>query len=1301
MSFLIRTLLMPAVSLVSRNPSMALMPSSESVARGLWLGSASAVIFALMPMSVQAASATKTSSWTYTAEGLIQTETIEPDLPAFSQTTTHNYDAYGNKTGATISGAANAPASAQFEPRGVTSVMDAKGRFAVTATNELNHSETRTFDPLTGGQLTLVGPNGVSSSWQYDSLGRKTRELRADGTSTSFEYLYCSGTANGIEPCPVASAKHFTRTTNYAVDGVTVLGGIETLYFDVFDREVRRTGQGIDATGAVKLVIVDSAYDRKGRPSKKSEPYFEGTPEAEIVWQAYKYDLLGRVVMEKQDIVGLGLETDPATVWDTDGKKRVSYSYNGPITVATIERDLTPVVGLRSFAPPLGEVQTRTTLKNSQGQTVSVTDAAGGVTSFSYDPFGNLLATTVTAEGANGPTSVTTSATYDQRGRKLTMSDPDKGSWTYEYNALGEMKRQTDAKGQSMVLTYDLAGRMTSKVAKRSDGSIERTDTWTFDTAANGLGKQASSQSVDGTGAIIATKSITYDSIGRAIQTGQSIDGGVSQLQTATYDPATGRLSDVTYPSGLHLIYEYGALGRLSVVRNAFDNTAYWSAGGQNARDQMLSFTLGNSVQTTRTYDAARGFLVGIQSVGAGGQLVQDLSYAWDNLGILKWREVDGGAGLGGYLESFEYDQLSRMTSNTVTNAAGTNTVALVYDDHGNILSKGDVGDYTYGAGAGPHAVTSIQTAAGTELYQYDANGNLTLSSGGAGRAVTWTTANMPASISRGAANLTFTYDDGQARIKQVGPTQTKYYYADAFGGNRSERVVNASTNLVTWIDQLVVGGEMIAQVETPEATPNAQTVKYMHNDHLGSVQAVTDAAGVKVESFDYDPWGQRRFGGMAAPVAYGSPDTLGSLFGLTTDRGFTDHEMLDEVGLVHMNGRIYDARLARFLSADPFVQDPANSQSYNRYSYVNNNPLAATDPSGYFLSGLFKSIGKFFKKYFKPILSIIISIIGFVLAIPTGGWSIVAAGAINGYISGGWKGALFGAVTSYMSMSPQPAMEFFSARHFFDMAKQAAVGCASAVAGGGSCISGALSSGFSAFASPLTNDMGFTGRLAALSAIGGTSSVIGGGKFSNGAITAAFQYLGSEGAKGVARAIVANDNYLLARETASKPTAQSGVGGTAFVGGFFDYTIKGVAWKAYQAHIANGGSGAYFTWDQDRSLTNWLELNSSANGAGVTGVYGHSYGGDTAATVVARGTSVPFLHTVDPVSWFRPNFQAVAANAGSWQNSNAVGGGSFNFPNIVAGVGGAWNTSPAGYAANSNVNADHATIMCRVHACK
>ncbi|WP_210418668.1 RHS repeat domain-containing protein, partial [Aliikangiella coralliicola] len=106
-----------------------------------------------------------------------------------------------------------------------------------------------------------------------------------------------------------------------------------------------------------------------------------------------------------------------------------------------------------------------------------------------------------------------------------------------------------------------------------------------------------------------------------------------------------------------------------------------------------------------------------------------------------------------------------------------------------------------------------------------------------------------------------------------------------------------------------------------------------------------------------YDPFGKPRKGNLESvepptlrDVAYQSgfisePDDLK----LETRRGFTDHEHLDDAQLIHMNGRIYDYNAGRFLSVDPFIQSPGNSQSMNPYSYIMNNPLSGTDPSGYY----------------------------------------------------------------------------------------------------------------------------------------------------------------------------------------------------------------------------------------------------------------------------------------------------------------------------------------------------------------
>ena len=92
------------------------------------------------------------------------------------------------------------------------------------------------------------------------------------------------------------------------------------------------------------------------------------------------------------------------------------------------------------------------------------------------------------------------------------------------------------------------------------------------------------------------------------------------------------------------------------------------------------------------------------------------------------------------------------------------------------------------------------------------------------------------------------------------------------------------------------------------------------------------------------------------------------------TTRGYTGHEQLDNIDLIHMNGRIYDPNLGRFLSPDPHIQSLANPQNLNRYSYVLNNPLSYTDPSGYFFKKLFKKLSRFLKKYSRAIAGIAIT---------------------------------------------------------------------------------------------------------------------------------------------------------------------------------------------------------------------------------------------------------------------------------------------------------------------------------------
>jgi RHS repeat-associated protein len=117
----------------------------------------------------------------------------------------------------------------------------------------------------------------------------------------------------------------------------------------------------------------------------------------------------------------------------------------------------------------------------------------------------------------------------------------------------------------------------------------------------------------------------------------------------------------------------------------------------------------------------------------------------------------------------------------------------------------------------------------------------------------------------------------------------------------------------------------------------------YIHKDYLGSFQSITDEDGELVEKYSFDPWGRRR---NAQDWSFSNvPENF--IF----DCGYTGHQHLHEFGLINMNGRVYDPFVARFLSPDPFVQNPNGRQGLNRYSYASNNPLIYIDPTGYFMA--------------------------------------------------------------------------------------------------------------------------------------------------------------------------------------------------------------------------------------------------------------------------------------------------------------------------------------------------------------
>jgi YD repeat-containing protein len=187
-----------------------------------------------------AASGTRTSSFAYdSATGLLTQEVVEPGTTPLRLETDYVYDAFGNKTSVTVSGV-------DITTRTSTTTYDSLGQFATTNTNALSQSESWIHDPRFGTPTGHTGPNGLITTWSYDVHGRKTQEVRPDGTQTKWTYLFCSG-HGGSASC-VAGAIYVITATPYASDGVTQNGPLGIVYFDMLDREIGRDTQGFDAS---------------------------------------------------------------------------------------------------------------------------------------------------------------------------------------------------------------------------------------------------------------------------------------------------------------------------------------------------------------------------------------------------------------------------------------------------------------------------------------------------------------------------------------------------------------------------------------------------------------------------------------------------------------------------------------------------------------------------------------------------------------------------------------------------------------------------------------------------------------------------------------------------------------------------------------------------------------------------------------------------------------------------------------------------------------------------------------------
>jgi RHS repeat-associated protein len=254
------------------------------------------------------------------------------------------------------------------------------------------------------------------------------------------------------------------------------------------------------------------------------------------------------------------------------------------------------------------------------------------------------------------------------------------------------------------------------------------------------------------------------------------------------------------------------------------------------------------------------------------------------------------------------------------------------YDNKGRITQSG-IGNYAYDVSGKAYQNSGVTLSpAGKEYYtQYDR------------QEITYNAFKSPVSIyEKNYDRINFSYNARENRSTMFyGGLQTdkwqrtyrKHYSSDG-SFEIKHNTVSGDVEFVTYI-----GGDGYSAPIVLKSDGITQKYLYLHRDYLGSIIAISNETGDLIEKRHFDAWGN------ILKIQDAANNNISNL--VVLDRGYTGHEHLQSVGLIHMNGRLYDPVVHRFLQPDNFIQDPHNTQNYNRYGYVLNNPLKYTDPSG------------------------------------------------------------------------------------------------------------------------------------------------------------------------------------------------------------------------------------------------------------------------------------------------------------------------------------------------------------------
>ena len=543
------------------------------------------------------------------------------------------------------------------------------------------------------------------------------------------------------------------------------------------------------------------------------------------------------------------------------------------------------------------------------GRVETYIDTAGRVTTYNYN---DSTRTNSVSKSVSGQTELTQtrfnrrfqvtdvtdadgrmySYAYDAVLPKVTLSRQGI-SMSYEYNQVGKLKRRIDYSGRITDYGYDNLDRLTLITYGTTAGQ-QQTTSYSYDeisrlkTATNHVG----------------TVSFSYDGRSRVMSTtdvfGRLLEYSYPNLAT---DSATVKLD-----GSLYATYQFDNAGRLWKVINASDGATV--TYGYDQEDKLTSRAYPNGITTTYSYDRMDRLV----SLNDSGTIAFSRSYGYDPSKPADL--IDTIIDQNG-TRQFQYDEAARLTAVTASNgqnesyAYNTGTFA---NKVGNRTSSHLSSTYGYD-GTGPATSLNRLTSTSTGIYSHDANGNIAQKWDGRFWLFTWDYENRLTRATNRKDTVTYQYDALGRRVARFGRGNggnTRFTY-------QGQDVVFEDNDGVQtkYLNGLGLDNKLRVQTGT--------NVNYFLSDHLGSTAALTDASGLVTATNSYDSFGNAS--NASFPSRY----------------QFTGREFDNLTGLTYYRARWLDSKIGRFITEDPI----GLSGGVNQFSYVRNNPVNATDPSG------------------------------------------------------------------------------------------------------------------------------------------------------------------------------------------------------------------------------------------------------------------------------------------------------------------------------------------------------------------